>query len=74
MLTKLTQYNDKVRSGLAMLACVLHPRFSNDVLRDNDILRHFVSVLPDESTTSSAGNEPEPSLYESFLDEDSLPG
>lgn len=52
----------------------IDPRFINNVLRDNDIIRQSVLVLPDQSTTCSAGNEPERSFYESWLDEDCLPG
>ena len=78
MQKKLYSYRGVIISDIYKLAQIFDPRFSNDIIRDSDTLRRHIhldstqQVTPPSPFTTTV--EPERSLFEKLLDEDSMGG
>lgn len=73
---KLHSYEPYLRTPLTHFARAVDPRFSNDVLKDGQIIREFVTLPPpDEITCDDGGGEvsetPKRSIIDDILDESS---
>lgn len=73
MSTNLQRYSALEHTSTANVAQILDPRFSNDTIRDSDVLRSFTPVVPREEYGHCLEDKVQSrSFLDKLLEEDSI--